>query len=133
MRQVIWAVVYASVLSLGVAGIATAAPQGNQQQKCINKINKGASKVQAAQGKANSGCIKDSVLKVSRALGYDIVPLREMKERDLALHADLVGGDAAGQVALCDFRASWKKTGQVFASGSGISAATQRAPSCSSR
>src|SRR5438128_6981528 len=30
--------------------------------------------------------VKESVLRVSRALGYDIVPLREMKERDFALH-----------------------------------------------
>src|SRR5262249_50449923 len=30
--------------------------------------------------------VKQSVLRVSRSLGYDIVPLREMKERDLALH-----------------------------------------------
>ena len=30
--------------------------------------------------------VKDSVLRVSRSFGYDIVPLREMKERDLALH-----------------------------------------------
>jgi hypothetical protein len=30
--------------------------------------------------------VKDSVLKVSRSLGYDVVPLREMKERDFALH-----------------------------------------------
>jgi FkbM family methyltransferase len=30
--------------------------------------------------------VKDSVLRVSRFLGYDIVPLREMKERDFALH-----------------------------------------------
>ena len=30
--------------------------------------------------------LKDSVLKVSRSFGYDIVPLREMKERDFALH-----------------------------------------------
>jgi FkbM family methyltransferase len=30
--------------------------------------------------------VKDSVLRVSRSLGYDIVPLREMKERDFALH-----------------------------------------------
>ena len=30
--------------------------------------------------------VNDSVLKVSRSLGYDIVPLREMKERDFALH-----------------------------------------------
>jgi hypothetical protein len=29
--------------------------------------------------------VKDSVLKVSRSLGYDIVPLCEMKERDVAL------------------------------------------------
>ena len=30
--------------------------------------------------------VKDFVLKVSRSFGYDIVPLREMKERDFALH-----------------------------------------------
>jgi FkbM family methyltransferase len=30
--------------------------------------------------------VKDAVLKTSRSLGYDIVPLREMKERDFALH-----------------------------------------------
>jgi FkbM family methyltransferase len=30
--------------------------------------------------------VKNSVLRVSRSLGYDIVPLREMKERDFALH-----------------------------------------------
>src|SRR5688572_25272244 len=30
--------------------------------------------------------VKDSVLKVSRSFGYDIVPLREMKERDFAWH-----------------------------------------------
>jgi FkbM family methyltransferase len=30
--------------------------------------------------------VRDSVLRVSRSFGYDIVPLREMKERDFALH-----------------------------------------------
>lgn len=30
--------------------------------------------------------VRESVLKVSRSLGYDIVPLREMRERDFALH-----------------------------------------------
>jgi FkbM family methyltransferase len=30
--------------------------------------------------------VRESVLKVSRSLGYDIVPLRKMKERDFALH-----------------------------------------------
>jgi hypothetical protein len=37
---------------------------------------------------ANAGemlkIVKDSVLKVSRLLGYDIVPLSEMKARDFA-------------------------------------------------
>jgi hypothetical protein len=40
------------------AGAASAQPQTNQQQKCINKVNKAATKVQAAQVKANSGCVK---------------------------------------------------------------------------
>jgi hypothetical protein len=31
-------------------------------------------------------CCPEKVLKVSRSFGYDIVPLREMKERDFALH-----------------------------------------------
>src|SRR5258707_2680641 len=30
--------------------------------------------------------VKNSVLRVSRFFGYEIVPLREMKERDFALH-----------------------------------------------
>jgi hypothetical protein len=30
--------------------------------------------------------IKNSVLRASRFFGYEIVPLREMKERDFALH-----------------------------------------------
>ena len=30
--------------------------------------------------------VKDSVLRVSRSFGYDIVPLRDMKERDFTLH-----------------------------------------------
>jgi len=30
--------------------------------------------------------VRESVLKISRSLGFDIVPLREMRERDFALH-----------------------------------------------
>ena len=30
--------------------------------------------------------VKDSVLKVTRSLGYDTVPLRDMKERDFSIH-----------------------------------------------
>ena len=61
---------FGNVLCAGVLLCAAAAwgqPQGNGQQGCINKINKGASKVQAAQGKANAGCIKDAVLKGTMA------------------------------------------------------------------
>ena len=37
------------------------AAEGNQQAKCINKINKDMIKVEAAQGKLGSGCVKDAV------------------------------------------------------------------------
>lgn len=60
MGQIIRGLVCTSALLL-VAGAAVAQPQGNAEQKCINKINKGVSKVHAAQGKLNSGCIKDAV------------------------------------------------------------------------
>lgn len=59
MGNIIRAFVCASALAL-VAGTA-AAQQTKVQAKCINTINKGVSKVHAAQGKLNSGCIKDHV------------------------------------------------------------------------
>jgi hypothetical protein len=59
MGQIIRGIVCASALLL-VAGSAMG-QLGNAEQKCVNKINKGASKVHAAQGKLNSGCIKDAV------------------------------------------------------------------------
>ena len=43
------------------AGAASAQPQSSQQQKCINKVNKAATNVQAAQLKNNSSCIKNFV------------------------------------------------------------------------
>jgi hypothetical protein len=49
------------------ASAASAQPQGNLQQKCINKINKDMIKVQAAQGKLNAGCVKDAVKTGSNA------------------------------------------------------------------
>jgi hypothetical protein len=48
-------------LALSVAAAANAQIQTKAQQKCIFKINKDAIKTQAAQGKVNSGCIKDYV------------------------------------------------------------------------
>ena len=51
----------AALLLLG-AGMASAQVQSDQQQKCINKVNKAAGKVAAAQVKANNGCVKDYVL-----------------------------------------------------------------------
>jgi hypothetical protein len=42
-----------------LAGAAAAfPPQTDQQQKCVNKVNKAVTKVQAAQGKVNAGCVK---------------------------------------------------------------------------
>lgn len=40
---------------------AFAQPQDSDQQRCINKINKAMIKLQAQQGKENSGCLKDYV------------------------------------------------------------------------
>lgn len=45
-----------------VLGVGTASAQlGKVDQKCVNTINKGVSKVHAAQGKLQSGCIKSAV------------------------------------------------------------------------
>jgi len=52
------------IVGLGVLALsagAASAQLGNVEQKCVNKINKGVSKVHAAQGKLNSSCIKDFV------------------------------------------------------------------------
>ena len=61
IKRVIQGSVCLAALLLVGAGTASAQVQSSSQQKCINKINKSASKVQAAQGKANSSCIKDFV------------------------------------------------------------------------
>jgi hypothetical protein len=50
------AVVAASLLAC--AGTAWAATQTNEQQKCINKMNKDAIKLQATQGKEQIACVK---------------------------------------------------------------------------
>lgn len=57
--RAITALVGACVLVLGVG--TASAQLGKVQQKCVNTINKGVSKVHAAQGKLQSGCIKDAV------------------------------------------------------------------------
>jgi hypothetical protein len=46
---------------LALFATAASAQQSDQQAKCINKVNKAASKVQAAQGKANAACVKEFV------------------------------------------------------------------------
>jgi len=50
-----------AVLLVGV-GSASAILQSRSQQKCINRINKAAGKVQKAQGKATLMCVSDFVL-----------------------------------------------------------------------
>lgn len=62
MKRVIQGSVCLAALLLLGAGMASAQVQGNQQQKCINKVNKAAGKVAAAQSKANNSCVKDYVL-----------------------------------------------------------------------
>ncbi len=59
MRTSIMSVFVAAAL-IG-SGSALAQVQDKVQEKCINKINKDAIKIQAAQGKINSSCIKDFV------------------------------------------------------------------------
>ncbi len=61
MKQVIRGIFCGLGALLLVGGVASAAPQGDAQQKCINKINKDMIKVHAAQGKLNAGCVKDAV------------------------------------------------------------------------
>src|SRR5260221_10453203 len=56
-----------SGVTLVGVGAAWAAPQGNQQQHCINALNKDTIKVEAAQGKLGSGCVKDAVKTGSNA------------------------------------------------------------------
>lgn len=46
----------------GGADVASAQVQGKQQQKCINRINKAATQVQAAQARNNQTCVSDFVL-----------------------------------------------------------------------
>ncbi|MEO8604047.1 MAG: hypothetical protein ABI629_15835 [bacterium] len=43
------------------AGLASAIPQGDAQQKCLNNINKTAAKVTAKQDGVNTGCVKSFV------------------------------------------------------------------------
>ncbi|HYD49670.1 MAG TPA: hypothetical protein VEB21_15045 [Terriglobales bacterium] len=48
------------VALLLVAGVAPAQVQTKEQQKCVNALNGGASKVAAQQGKADLSCLKDA-------------------------------------------------------------------------
>jgi len=61
MRQIIGALVCAGAALVLSAGLASAIPQGDAQQKCINNINKTSAKVAATQDGVNTGCSKDFV------------------------------------------------------------------------
>lgn len=61
---------------------AASAQQSDQQAKCINKVNKAASKVQAAQGKANAACVKEFVKgSISGANAADNCVLDDPKDK----------------------------------------------------
>jgi hypothetical protein len=53
-----WLAVMVGFFSLLLRTEVSAVPQTKDQQKCINKINKDGIKVQAAQGKENTECVK---------------------------------------------------------------------------
>lgn len=61
MKKVFRVVIGVAALTLVGAGMASAQVQDDSQQTCINKVNKDAIKVEAAQGKANNDCVKDFV------------------------------------------------------------------------
>lgn len=61
MTRVLKAMICLGMLLVFGASAAWADAQTKEQQKCINKVNKDAIKVEAAQGKANSACVKDYV------------------------------------------------------------------------
>lgn len=108
MRAVIRGIVCLG-MSVGFAAAAAAQPQGNAQQKCINKINKGVTKVQAAQGKLNSGCMKDAVNeKVPNA---DACFLADAKGKVSGKQTKLVADDSKH----CGTTPGFAYTGGVFA------------------
>ena len=59
MQQIIKGVVCTGAWLVMSAGLASAIPQSDAQQKCINNINKTSAKVAAKQDGVNTGCVKD--------------------------------------------------------------------------
>ncbi len=55
---VLWAALFLALLLL-LPGLASAQELDKGDVKCVNSINKGASKVSKAQGKALAACIKN--------------------------------------------------------------------------
>lgn len=77
-------------------GAAFAQPQSNSEQRCINTVNKGASKVEASQCKANNGCIRDFVKgKISGPNAAENCVLDDPKENVEARQSALLDKEAA--------------------------------------
>ncbi len=82
------------IVGLGVIGFTTemlAAPLSKSQQQCIKTINTGASRVHAAQGRANTGCVRDYATgKIASAEGC----LLSSNPRVAAFQEKLIARDA---------------------------------------
>lgn len=102
------------VLTLG-AGVASA-QLGNTEQKCVNKINKGVSKVHAAQGKLNSGCIKDRVSE--KITDADACIAADAKGKVSGKQAKLIADDTKN----CGTAPGFAYTGGVFAGTTAVAA-----------
>ncbi len=91
-KQLVVSLVVGSALT--VAGSAVAQIQTKDQQKCINKMNKDSIKIQAAQGKVNSGCIKDFVKgKISGATAAEDCIQNDVKNKVGKKQASLISDE----------------------------------------
>jgi hypothetical protein len=90
----------------GLAGLAAglflatsaafAQPQSKSEQRCINTVNKGASKVEASQTKANNGCIRDFLKgKIAGPNAAESCLLDDPKEKVEARQSALLAKEAA--------------------------------------
>ncbi len=84
----------AAAAAIIASGSALAQVQSKDQEKCINKINKDAIKIQAAQGKINSSCIKDFVKgKISGAGEAENCIQSDPKSKVLKKQMKLIGDE----------------------------------------
>lgn len=106
--------VLAGLCALALSAGGASAQLGNVEQKCVNTINKGVSKVHAAQGKLQSGCIKDAVSE-------------KIPNADTCIAADAKGKVGGKQAKLVDDDGKKCQSTPAFGYSSGAFAGTTAA------